>query len=99
MTRRDFLSTAAAFAAMPLFAEANTIGEAVASLYDGKTAVITGAASGMGLCTSKTLAAAGANVFMCDINAEGVENAAAEINALGKGRAALRSTRIDCRIP
>jgi len=55
--------------------------------YAGKTAVITGAASGMGLCTSRTLAAAGANVAMCDFNAEGVRKAADEINALGKGRA------------
>ena len=74
-------------AAMSLFAAENKVGEAVAALYDGKTAVITGAASGMGLCTSKTLAAAGATVFMCDINAEGVRKAAEEINSLGKGKA------------
>lgn len=65
----------------------NEVGKMIAGLYKGKTAVITGAASGMGLCTSKTLAAAGANVVMCDINAEGVEKAAAEINALGRGNA------------
>ena len=80
---------ATALAAMSLFAVegGNRVGDAVAALYNGKTAVITGAASGMGLCTSKTLAAAGANVFMCDINAEGVKKAADEINALGKGKA------------
>ena len=78
---------AAAFAAMSLGAADNGVGQAVAALYRGKTAVITGAASGMGLCTSKTLAAAGANVVMCDINAEGVTKAADEINALGAGRA------------
>ena len=55
--------------------------------YAGKTAVITGAASGMGLLTSKTLAAAGGNVVMCDFNEEGVKKAADEINALGKGKA------------
>ena len=64
----------------------NKVGELVAGLYKDKTAVITGAASGMGLCTSKTLAAAGATVFMCDINAEGVKKAADEINALGQGK-------------
>ena len=63
------------------------IGRIVASGYRGKTAVITGAASGMGLCTSKTLCAGGATVYMCDINADGVKKAAAEINALGKGKA------------
>ena len=55
--------------------------------YAGKTAVITGAASGMGLLTAKTLAAAGGNVVMCDFNEEGVKKAADEINALGKGKA------------
>lgn len=79
--------TMALCAAVTLCAEQNEIGIKVAETYRGKTAVITGAASGMGLCTSKTLAAAGANVFMCDINAEGVEKAAADINALGKGKA------------
>ena len=84
---KSVMLVGAAFAAMSLFAAEDNVGEAVASLYKGKTAVITGAASGMGLCTSKTLAAAGATVFMCDINAEGVKKAADEINALGKGRA------------
>ena len=58
-----------------------------ADYYAGKTAVITGAASGMGLLTSKTLAAAGGNVVMCDLNEEGANKAADEINALGKGKA------------
>jgi NAD(P)-dependent dehydrogenase (short-subunit alcohol dehydrogenase family) len=69
-----------------LAAQADQIGDAVASTFAGKTAVITGAASGMGLCTSKTLAKAGATVFMCDINAEGVMKAADEINSWGKGK-------------
>ena len=70
-----------------VFGETDEIGKAVAATFAGKTAVITGAASGMGLCTSRTLAAAGATVFMCDINGEGVRKAAEEINAWGKGRA------------
>lgn len=69
-----------------LWGDADEIGRAVARTFSNKTAVITGAASGMGLCTSKTLAAAGATVFMCDINGEGVRKAADEINALGKGK-------------
>jgi NAD(P)-dependent dehydrogenase (short-subunit alcohol dehydrogenase family) len=36
--------------------------------YAGKTAVITGAGSGMGLCASKELVKLGANVVMCDID-------------------------------
>jgi NAD(P)-dependent dehydrogenase (short-subunit alcohol dehydrogenase family) len=47
-----------------------------ADYYAGKTAVITGAASGMGLLTSKTLAAVGGNVVMCDLNEEGAKKAA-----------------------
>ena len=70
-----------------LFGETDEIGKAVAATFAGKTAVITGAASGMGLCTSRTLAAAGATVFMCDINGDGVRKAADEINTLGNGKA------------
>ena len=55
--------------------------------YAGRTAVITGAASGMGLCASRALCAAGATVVMCDVNAAGLEQFAAEINAAGPGRA------------
>ena len=51
--------------------------------FSGKAVVVTGAASGMGLCTSKTLAEAGATVFMCDINDEGVKREADAINAAG----------------
>ena len=84
---KRLMTVAAACAAMSLCAVENKVGEAVAALYDGKTAVITGAASGMGLCTSRTLASAGATVVMCDINEDGLRKAADEINALGKGRA------------
>ena len=69
--------------ALSLFGETDEIGMAVARTFAGKTAVISGAASGMGLCSSKTLAAAGANVFMCDINGDGVRKAADEIVASG----------------
>ena len=79
--------TAMVAGALSLFGETDEIGKAVAATFKGKTAVISGAASGMGLCSSKTLAAAGANVFMCDINGDGVRKAADEINAWGKGKA------------
>lgn len=69
--------------ALAACAATDEIGKAVARTFAGKTAVITGAASGMGLCTSWTLAEAGATVFMCDINEPGVKKAADEINASG----------------
>ncbi len=56
-------------------------------VYTGKTAVLTGAASGMGLCASRELAKLGANVIMCDVNAEALEVAVAEVNAGSGGRA------------
>ncbi len=63
------------------------VSKLVAKMYAGKTAVITGAASGMGLCTAKTLAAGGATVFLVDINGPGMRKATDEINALGQGKA------------
>ena len=85
--KKLMMVTAMVAGALSLFAETDEIGMAVARTFAGKTAVISGAASGMGLCSSKTLAAAGANVFMCDINGDGVRKAADEINACGKGKA------------
>lgn len=54
--------------------------------FRGKVAVVTGAASGMGLKTSEELAARGASVVMCDVNAEALSRAAADLVARG-GRA------------
>lgn len=56
------------------------------NFYNGKTAVITGAASGMGLTASKTLAEAGCAVVMCDFNDEALTEAAGQIAAIGKGK-------------
>ncbi len=50
---------------------------------NGKIAVITGAASGIGLATAQTLAAAGAAVVLGDINAAGGEQAANQLKAAG----------------
>ena len=55
--------------------------------FKSRTAVVTGAGSGMGLLASQELAKAGANVVMCDVNAEALEKAAAEITARGLGQA------------
>lgn len=47
--------------------------------FGGKVAVVTGAASGMGLLASKDLVAAGAKVMMCDVNKESLEREASTI--------------------
>ena len=46
---------------------------------NGKTAFITGGASGLGLATARNFKAAGANVFLYDLNAEALEYAATEL--------------------
>ncbi len=62
--------------------------------FQDRTAVITGAGSGMGLLASQELAKAGANVVMCDINAEAVEGFAKEIReAGGKATAVVTDVR------
>lgn len=55
--------------------------------FSGKTAISTGAASGMGLLFAETFAKEGGNVVMCDINREVLEEKAAEINSKDGGRA------------
>ena len=47
--------------------------------FKGKVAVITGAASGMGLYSSKEFVRLGAKVIMCDVNEQALAAAAAEI--------------------
>ena len=55
--------------------------------FSGKTAISTGAASGMGLLFAQNWAALGGNVVMCDVNREVLEEKTAEINGKGNGRA------------
>ena len=50
---------------------------------DGKSIIITGAASGFGKLTAEKAAAAGARVTCVDINKDVVETVAAEIRAAG----------------
>lgn len=51
--------------------------------FRDRVAVITGAASGMGLCAARRLAKEGARVVMCDVAADALESAAAAVRAEG----------------
>ncbi len=51
--------------------------------FENKVALITGAASGLGLATAKAFAASGASVAMADRNEAAVQAAAAELAAQG----------------
>ena len=55
--------------------------------FTNKTAISTGAASGMGLEFSNSFAELGGNVIMCDINGERLNEFVEEINKKGKGKA------------
>ena len=51
--------------------------------FQGKTAIATGAASGMALLFLQKMAENGANVVLCDVNIDGAEAEAAKIRAAG----------------
>jgi NAD(P)-dependent dehydrogenase (short-subunit alcohol dehydrogenase family) len=51
--------------------------------FEGHVAILSGAASGMGLLSARMLAAEGAKVVLCDVNTEAVTAAAAEIAGSG----------------
>ena len=55
--------------------------------FAGKTAISTGAASGMGLLFSQCFAKLGGNVVMCDVNEAVLKEKVDEINAAGGGKA------------
>lgn len=55
--------------------------------FKGKTAISTGAASGMGLLFAENFAEFGGNVVLCDVNEVVLNEKVAEINAKGKGKA------------
>lgn len=55
-------------------------------MFQGKTAIVTGAASGMGLLFSEKFAELGGNVIMADINREKLQEVAEHINRQEEGR-------------
>ena len=68
--------------------------------FDGKVALITGAASGMGRAVAIRLASEGANVFAVDVNTEGLAETASQVDGTG-GRIETKHCDIgsvaDCR--
>lgn len=54
--------------------------------FAGKVAVVTGAASGIGLGLARTFTRAGMSVAMCDIRADRLEEAVKQVRPLGQGR-------------
>ena len=56
----------------------------------GRVALVSGAASGMGKTSSLALAEAGADVVLADLNEEGAQATAAEIESLGRGALPVR---------
>lgn len=56
--------------------------------FKGKTAIVSGAASGMGLLFSENFAKLGGNILMCDVNSDALEKEVNKINSLNCGMAA-----------
>ena len=55
--------------------------------FTGKTAISTGAASGMGLLFAENFAKLGGNVVLCDVNEKVLKEKVEEINSKNKGKA------------
>ncbi len=58
---------------------------------NGKTAIVTGAAQGIGYTIALSLAEQGADVAVCDISEESLKNVTGEIEKLGRKALAIRA--------
>lgn len=67
-------------------------GREVTSWVEGKSVLITGAASGIGLCTAEEFAKAGCRLVLVDVDAEALEKAAARMRGHG---AEVHAYRLD----
>lgn len=61
--------------------------EAFVMNFEGKVAISTGAASGMGLLFAQNWADLGGNIALCDVNEAVLNEKVSEINSKGKGKA------------
>jgi NAD(P)-dependent dehydrogenase (short-subunit alcohol dehydrogenase family) len=64
---------------------------------EGRTAIVTGAASGIGLGLARTFARHGMSVVLCDIHGDRLESALAEVRGLAGGRAIAVPTDVSDR--
>lgn len=63
----------------------------------GKAALVTGAASGLGRETALVLARAGADLCLADVNAEGLEETAGQVRALGRKAVVVAANLADAQ--
>ena len=61
------------------------------SRLDGKVALVTGAASGIGRASCLTLARCGADIAVCDVDEHGAKSVTEEVTRLGRKALALRT--------
>jgi NAD(P)-dependent dehydrogenase (short-subunit alcohol dehydrogenase family) len=64
---------------------------------EGRTAIVTGAASGIGLGLARTFARHGMSVVLCDIRGDRLEAALADVRRLGEARAIAVATDVSDR--
>lgn len=67
-----------------------SVGKGVEAEFAGKTALVTGSASGIGLAVARRLAAGGAKIVVADFDIEGAQKAAEGIKADGGEAAAVK---------
>ena len=64
---------------------------------EGKVALVTGAASGLGLAIAQTFAREGAKVCVADVNVKGAETAARELRGIAVAMDVTREDQVEDR--